>query len=364
MLAKDQPYVFVSYARPDQAAAEEVEAILTAAGVRVFRDASDIRAGANWDNAIENALRECQRMILLLSRSSMPYSKEVHREWFYFDQKRKPIYPLFIEDCELHTRLIAYNYIDARGDLQGAVKRMLDDLGRDFDLPEPMTGADRVGVFEGVETEERDLPEALQALLDAIRDPGGSVALSVEQAKAIRDRKPDKLTGYRLGRIAEWSLPRHRLDKRFVNLTLLLDKGESEPQRWQKAEDFRFNDLREALKETEDHPALVLLGAPGSGKSTLLRRLQLDHSMDRLRAVQPDDAEQISFFIQLNGYRARASGERPEPREWLGRRWAELCPQLPPLETYLQAGRALLLLDALNEAPHGSAGDYHSLVGL
>ncbi|MGH9937348.1 MAG: NACHT domain-containing protein, partial [Blastocatellia bacterium] len=87
-------------------------------------------------------------------------------------------------------------------------------------------------------------------------------------------------------------------------------------------------------------------------------------SMDRLRAVQLGDAEQISFFIQLNGYRARASGERPEPREWLGGRWAELCPQLPPLETYLQAGRALLLLDALNEAPHGSAGDYHSLVGL
>lgn len=50
---------------------------------------------------------------------------------------------------------------------------------------------------------------------------------------------------------------------------------------------------------------LVLLGAPGSGKSTLLRRLQLDHSMDRLRA----DDGRISFFIQLNGYRAAADAK-------------------------------------------------------
>jgi formylglycine-generating enzyme required for sulfatase activity len=295
-------------------------------------------------------------MILLLSRSSMPFRKEVHREWFYFDQKRKPIYPLYVEECDPHTRLLAYNYIDSRGDFEGAVKRLLDELGRDYDLPAPMTGADRIGVFEGVETEARSLDESLRALLDAVRDPSIGVALSVEQAKAVRDHKPDKLTGYHLGRIAEWSLPRYRIDKRFVNLTLLLDKGENEAQRWQRAEDFRFNDLRDALEKTKDDPALALLGAPGSGKSTLLRRLQLDHSIDRLC----DDDERISFFVQLNGYRSRAA----EPREWLNRRWAELYPQLPPLETYLQSGRALLLLDAINEMPHCDAADYHALVGL
>jgi hypothetical protein len=57
MLTKDQSppktfaegelYVFISYARPDQAVAEKVEAFLTVAGVRVFRDSSDIRAGAS-----------------------------------------------------------------------------------------------------------------------------------------------------------------------------------------------------------------------------------------------------------------------------------------------------------------------------
>ena len=352
-------YVFISYARPDQAVAEKVEAFLKAAGVRVFRDTSAIREGANWDMTIETALRECGRMVLLLSAASMPYRKEVHREWFYFDQQRKPIYPLYVGECDLHSRLYAYNYIDARKDLQGALERLLKELGRDFDLPAASTGADQVGVFPDADVETRTLPEALQALLAAVRDPAGSVVLSVEQANAIKDHKPADLTEYRLGRIAEWSLPRYALDNRFVNLTLLLDKGETDPQRWQRAEDFRFNDLREVLAQVDD-PALVLLGAPGSGKSTLLRRLQLDDSIDRLR----DKAEPISFFIQLNGYRARADGLLPEPREWLAQRWSERYPKLPPLETYLKAGRALLLLDALNEMPHTSSAEYHQRVGL
>lgn len=352
-------YVFISYARPDQTVAEKVEAYLQAAGVRVFRDTSDIREGANWDMTIENALRDCGRMVLLLSAASMPFRKEVHREWFYFDQKRKPIYPLYIADCDLHSRLYAYNYIDARTDLQGALDRLLKELGREFELPAVSTGADKVGVFSDADVQPRTLPEALQALLDAVRDPEGSIVLSIDQANAIKDHKPADLTEYRLGRIAEWSLPRYALDNRFVNLTLLLDKGETDPQRWQRADEYRFSDLRDVLAKVND-PALVLLGAPGSGKSTLLRRLQLDDSIDRLR----DDADTITFFIQLNGYRPRADGTLLEPREWLAQRWSERYPALPPLETYLADGRALLLLDAINEMPHRSTTEYHERVGL
>lgn len=352
-------YVFISYARPDEALAEQVETYLKAAGVRVFRDTSEIREGANWDMTIEQALKDCQRMVLLLSPASMPYRKEVHREWFYFDQKRKPIYPLYTADCELHSRLYAYNYIDVRKDLQAGLARLLAEFRRDYDLPDAATGADKVGVFEDAVVEERTLPEALQALLDAVRSPEGGVVLSVEQANAIKDHKPTDLTEYRLGRIAEWSLPRYALDNRFVNLTLLLDKGEDAQQRWQKAEDFRFNDLREVMKRVDDS-ALVLLGAPGSGKSTLLRRLQLDHSIDRLR----DGAPHISFFIQLNGYRARANGILPEPREWLNEQWHIRYPQLPALDTYLRDGQVLLLLDALNEMPHRSTSEYDERMSL
>jgi uncharacterized small protein (DUF1192 family) len=125
--------VFISYARPDQAVAEQVEAHLLSSGFQIFRDARDIRGG-DWDMTIENALRDCDRMVLLLSSASMPYRKEVNREWFYFDQNRKPIHPLYLADCDLHSRMYAYNFRDARPGLQAALDLLTADLRQPFKL--------------------------------------------------------------------------------------------------------------------------------------------------------------------------------------------------------------------------------------
>src|SRR5262249_43509406 len=109
------PYVFISYAHvdADSVAAEKIESFLTSSAVRVFRD-THIPSSANWDMTIEQALRECDRMVLLLSPASMPQRRETHREWFYFDQMRKPVHPIYIRECTFHSRMYAYNYIDAR----------------------------------------------------------------------------------------------------------------------------------------------------------------------------------------------------------------------------------------------------------
>ncbi len=354
----DELSVFISYARQDQAIAEKVEAFLVDAGARVFRD-THIPSGINWDEAIEQGLRSCDRMVLLLSSSSMPYRKEVHREWFDFDQDKKPIHPLYIEDCKLYSRLRSYNYIDARADLPAALEHLLKDLRNEFSCVGWAQPPEKISIIDTTEIEARPIEGLLNDLRKILVAPKGNVVLSTNEAQAIKDRKPENLMEFRLGRITEWSLPRYYLDKRFVNLTLLLDKGEAEQQRWQ-SEDYRFKDLREVLDKAQTDPVLALLGAPGSGKSTLLRRLQLDHSIDRLR----DGGEQISFFIQLNGYRTKPNGESPDPREWLCARWESLYPNLPPLNEYLRQGRTLLLLDALNEMPHRSTADYHRLVDL
>lgn len=121
-------YIFISYARPDQVIAEQVEKYLVASGIRTFRDVNDIRSSDNWDLTIEKALTETDRMILILSGASMPYRKEVYREWFAFDQKRKPIHPLYVQECTLHTRFAPINYIDARSDLSSALKKLVEDI--------------------------------------------------------------------------------------------------------------------------------------------------------------------------------------------------------------------------------------------
>jgi formylglycine-generating enzyme required for sulfatase activity len=200
-------------------------------------------------------------------------------------------------------------------------------------------------------------PPALQTLrhrlLAGTAEPE-DLELEAGTIQEILRYRPRDLAEYRLARIAEWSQPRYALDKRFVQLTLLLDQGEEAQGPRFARQDREFDDLGEVLAAMPD-PAFVLLGAPGSGKSTLLRRLEWDTA----RAVMvdagttPDPGAPLSFFISLNGYRAERPHEPlPRPLDWLSTRWGHRFPELPPLEALLEAGRMTLLLDALNEIPY------------
>ncbi|HNK04716.1 MAG TPA: SUMF1/EgtB/PvdO family nonheme iron enzyme, partial [Accumulibacter sp.] len=149
------------------------------------------------------------------------------------------------------------------------------------------------------------------------------------------------------------------------------------------------------LAAAVDAPALVVLGPPGCGKSTLLRRLELDLAYDALRAAEGKGKGQgegegqgtgegtgegtgaaravggvaadgwVSFFVPLNRYRPARAGEAlPSPDDWLAAEWERRTPHLPPLADFLRRGRALLLLDAVNEIPHSDAADYAQRIDL
>jgi len=154
--------------------------------------------------------------------------------------------------------------------------------------------------------------------------------------------------------IERWSHPRYALDKRFVQLTLLLDQGpDAQGPRWQAGR--QFQELREVLDETPEQ-AVVLLGPPGSGKSTLLRHFELDNAqaVPAHAGEQEPTRDRLTFFIQLNEYKRRQPDEPlPLPGEWLAAQWQSANPDLPSLETLLRQRRLTLLLDALNEMPSG-----------
>ncbi|MCB1918205.1 MAG: SUMF1/EgtB/PvdO family nonheme iron enzyme [Rhodocyclaceae bacterium] len=119
-------------------------------------------------------------------------------------------------------------------------------------------------------------------------------------------------------------------------------------------------DLREVLGAIPER-AMVLLGAPGCGKSTLLRRLQLDDARERLA----DGGDTVSLFVSLGAYpldKKAPEKNAPRPLDWLQAQWHRLAPDLPDLEALLKERRVLLLLDALNEMPHGSVDDFRDRV--
>ncbi|MCE7939895.1 MAG: hypothetical protein DYG90_15215, partial [Chloroflexi bacterium CFX6] len=213
-------------------------------------------------------------------------------------------------------------------------------------------------------------------------DEAPAVVLTAAQAREAAARRPADLSEYRLGRIAEWSQPRYRLDGRFVDLTLLVDQGEeSAGGRWAARQE-RYDDLGKLLAATTE-PAVVVLGPPGSGKSTLLRHLELDVAIAGVRGEAGPHAptpspktaggggrgvgasSAITFFIQLNQYKPDRPGDPvPAPADWLSARWAERNPDLPALDALLAEGRMILLLDALNEMPAASDREFRERIGL
>jgi formylglycine-generating enzyme required for sulfatase activity len=312
--------VFISYAKEDIAIAEKVDAFLRGRGFEVFRDRRDINPSEEIWLEIDRALGESDALVLLASPATMPYHRESYREWLPYDLLNKPIYPLYLRDCTFFLRLMVYKYIDARTDLDRGLAELVAAFSGTFQKPDPM---------------------------------------SPEEFKEIKLHHSVDLIEYRLGRIAEWSQPRYQIDKRFVTLSLSLDRGENEQERWRQVDQFKATDLREVLVKTRaEHPVLVLLGKPGSGKSTLLRRLELDHCLDR----KADRDGEISFLVQLNGYQSEDPNQVISPLDWLKNQWEERHPKLGSLVNYLEEGRVLLLLDALNEMPIPQTSSYENLV--
>ncbi len=162
--------------------------------------------------------------------------------------------------------------------------------------------------------------------------------------------------------VRTWSGARYQLDRRFVQLTLLIDQGPEAipgPRYLPDPQHGRYDSLTHLLQEI-DEPAVVLLGGPGSGKTTLLRRLQLERAWSALT----DPAQPITFFVPLNAYRGLQPDTTPlPPREWLAQEWRARYPHLPDWQSLLQDGRLLLLLDGLNEMPHRDPTEYAERVG-
>ncbi|HVO26118.1 MAG TPA: toll/interleukin-1 receptor domain-containing protein [Candidatus Margulisiibacteriota bacterium] len=110
-MPSEETKFFLSYARKDGQFALKLAKELRAAGANLWVDQLDIRAGDEWDTAVEEALEACGGMLLILSPDAVA-SKNVKDEVAYALEKEKRVVPVVVRQCQIPLRLRRVQHID------------------------------------------------------------------------------------------------------------------------------------------------------------------------------------------------------------------------------------------------------------
>lgn len=119
--------IFFSYSRLDSTFALRLATDLRNAGMDIWIDRLDIRPGQPWDKEIQRALMNTDKVLVILSESSVE-SDNVLNEIYYALDKRKKIIPVKITPCEIPFRLYRLHYIDFTSEYGSSFDYLLRDL--------------------------------------------------------------------------------------------------------------------------------------------------------------------------------------------------------------------------------------------
>lgn len=122
------PPAFVSYSREDSGFALKLAGDLKAGGANVWLDQLDIIPGERWDNAVENALNNCTRMVVILSPASVNSTNVMDEVSFALDE-HKTVVPVIHRDCGVPFRLRRVQHVDFRPDYARGIHELLRTLG-------------------------------------------------------------------------------------------------------------------------------------------------------------------------------------------------------------------------------------------
>jgi TPR repeat protein len=126
-LALDAPTAFFSYSREDSDFALRLAEDLKAAGAPVWLDQLDITPGQRWARAVQDALNNCPRMLVILSPSSVA-STNVEDEVTFALEEHKTVIPILYRDCKVPLQLRSFQYIDFRIDYLHGLNVLLKTL--------------------------------------------------------------------------------------------------------------------------------------------------------------------------------------------------------------------------------------------
>lgn len=120
-------YVFISYSRNDRQFVERLSTELQRQGITTWIDTENIQAGANWQEEIEKGLLQADILLYVASQQSAK-SQWIELELQAFLRGKGRAIPVVINDfgpSAMPLALQSYQWVDFRGDFQGALRRLL-----------------------------------------------------------------------------------------------------------------------------------------------------------------------------------------------------------------------------------------------
>lgn len=103
--------MFLSYSTRDHHFAELASIKLGEAGISLWRDQGQLRAGSDWRHGIERGIADSIAVLVALSPTSVE-SPYVTFEWAYGLGRGKTVVPVRLEICNVHPRLEPIQYLD------------------------------------------------------------------------------------------------------------------------------------------------------------------------------------------------------------------------------------------------------------
>ena len=107
--------IFISYSRKDLKFVEGLASDLRNAGFEVWYDFLRLRGGERWRTEIQNAIKNSQYIIVVLSPDSVE-SEWVEREFLFASSLKRKVIPLLHRECSLPLNYIDLNYINVSGE--------------------------------------------------------------------------------------------------------------------------------------------------------------------------------------------------------------------------------------------------------
>jgi hypothetical protein len=190
---------FLSYARADAEIALRLANDLIAAGASVWVDQYDIHPAQRWDRAVEDAVRGCEGMIVVLSPRSTS-SQNVADEVSVAIDSGKAIIPVLIEACTLPLRMTRMQFIDATRDYDQALRTCVREIsGAAPATPsQPAPPIDRAAgdAAAALALPDEDLRRITQALSRQLGPIAPNLVAREARAAASRDELCQRLAAH------------------------------------------------------------------------------------------------------------------------------------------------------------------------